>query len=78
MKRILVTGGSGLVGKSLQQIMKDAIYISSKDYDLTDIQQVEQMYLDMLPDLRYNKARLKEFSTEQKHKMENIFDAKAR
>ena len=49
MKRILVTGGSGLVGKSLQQIMKDAIYISSKDYDLTDIQQVEQMYLDHKP-----------------------------
>ena len=40
--------------------------------------EIEQMYLDMLPDLRYNKARLKEFSNEQKHKMENIFDAKAR
>ena len=36
--------------------------------------EVEQMYLDMLPDLRYNKHRLKEFSTEQKHKMENIFN----
>lgn len=37
--------------------------------------EVEQMYLDMLPDLRYNKARLKEFSTEQKYKMKNIFNA---
>ena len=36
--------------------------------------EIEQMYLDMLPDLRYNKHRLKEFSTEQKHKMENIFN----
>lgn len=37
--------------------------------------EVEQMYIDMLPDLRYNKARLKEFSKEQKYKMENIFNA---
>lgn len=36
--------------------------------------EIEQMYLDMLTDLRYNKRRLKEFSTEQKHKMENIFN----
>ena len=37
--------------------------------------EVEQMYLDMLPDLRYNKERLTEFSDEQKYKMENIFNA---
>tara|TARA_R100001163_G_C5057448_1_gene193944 strand:+ start:171 stop:1214 length:1044 start_codon:yes stop_codon:yes gene_type:complete len=37
--------------------------------------ELEQMYLDMLPDLRYNKARLHEFSKEQKYKMENIFNA---
>jgi hypothetical protein len=35
--------------------------------------QVEQMYIDMLPDLRYNKQRLLEFSAEQKHKMHNVF-----
>lgn len=34
-KKILVTGGSGMVGKSLQKIMPDAIYLSSKDGDLT-------------------------------------------
>jgi len=35
--------------------------------------EIEQIYLDMLPDLRYNKERLREFSTEQKYKMENLF-----
>ena len=43
MDRILVTGGSGLVGKHLQDILPDAIYVSSKDYDLTDLQQVRDM-----------------------------------
>ncbi len=33
----------------------------------------KQMYLDMLPDLRYNKQRFNEFAVEQKHKMENLF-----
>ena len=41
--RILVTGGSGLVGKHLKDILSDAVYISSKDYDLTDLQQVKDM-----------------------------------
>ena len=40
---ILVTGGSGLVGKHLNDILPNAIYISSKDYDLTDLQQVRDM-----------------------------------
>jgi GDP-L-fucose synthase len=35
-KNILVTGGSGMVGRSLQDIMPDAIYLSSKDCDLTN------------------------------------------
>jgi len=37
--------------------------------------EIEQMYLDMLPDLRYNKLRLREFCVEQRKKMENIFNA---
>ena len=37
-------------------------------------QNLNQMYLDMLPDLRYNKLRLKEFSKEQKNKMKNVFN----
>ena len=41
--RILVTGGSGLVGKHLKDILPDAVYISSKDFDLTDINRVDAM-----------------------------------
>ena len=40
---ILVTGGSGLVGKHLQDIIPDATYISSKDFDLTNMDRVEEM-----------------------------------
>ncbi len=37
--------------------------------------EIEQIYLDMLPDLRYNKLRFNEFAIEQQHKMDNIFNA---
>ena len=36
-------------------------------------QDLEQLYLDMLPDLHYNKLRFDEFALEQKYKMENLF-----
>ena len=35
MNKILVTGGTGMVGKHLQNRIPEAIYIGSKDYDLT-------------------------------------------
>ena len=34
--------------------------------------ELEQMYIEMLPDLRFNKERRREFSNEQKYKMENL------
>ena len=43
MNRILVTGGTGLVGKHLQGILPNAIYLGSKDCDLTDIKRVRWM-----------------------------------
>ena len=46
---ILVTGGSGLVGQHLQDILPDATYISSTDYDLTDLQQVRDMMNEEKP-----------------------------
>lgn len=49
-EKIVVTGGSGMVGRSLQQIMPNATYLSSKDYDLTKESEVSRMYLDLLPD----------------------------
>jgi GDP-L-fucose synthase len=36
MSKILVTGGSGMVGKSLKKLLPDAMYLSSKDCDLTN------------------------------------------
>jgi nucleoside-diphosphate-sugar epimerase len=32
--KILVTGGNGMVGKHLQEILPEAIYVGSKDYEL--------------------------------------------
>lgn len=42
--KILVTGGSGMVGRSLKKILPNAIYISSKDYDLTSELDVIKMF----------------------------------
>jgi GDP-L-fucose synthase len=49
--KILITGGSGLVGKYLKKILPDAIYISSKDYDLTSEDGVKRMFLKHRPDI---------------------------
>ncbi len=44
MSKILVTGGTGLVGRYLKQIMPNAQYISSKDYDLTKESDVKSLF----------------------------------
>ena len=49
--RVLVTGGSGLVGKYLQKILPDAFYMSTKDGDLTDIKFVRWMISSYVPDV---------------------------
>ena len=49
--KILVTGGSGLVARHLQDILPNATYISSKDYDLIDLQQVRNMMNEYKPDV---------------------------
>ena len=51
MNKIVVTGGSGLVGKSLRRFIPDAIYLSSKDFDLTTEVGVRNMYLKHKPDI---------------------------
>ena len=51
MKKIIVTGGSGLVGKHLQEILPNATYLSSKDCDLTDIKMVRWMISSYTPDV---------------------------
>lgn len=50
MKKILVTGGSGLLGLYLQQELPGAIYISSKDFDLTNQKDVENVFSMYKPD----------------------------
>lgn len=41
--KILVTGGSGMVGKSLKKYLPNATYLSSKDCDLTDENSVSSL-----------------------------------
>lgn len=50
MEKIIVTGGSGLVGKYLQSILPEGIFLSSSDYDLTKENDVLKMYEDHKPD----------------------------
>lgn len=48
---ILVTGGSGMVGRSLKDIIPDAIYLSSKDCDLTNPLETELLIKKHKPDV---------------------------
>ena len=50
-KKILVTGGTGMVGRYLQNILPEATYIGSKDCDLTDINRVERLWGEIKPDV---------------------------
>jgi GDP-L-fucose synthase len=52
---ILVTGGTGMVGSAIKSISDryheyQFIYISSKDYDLTNFESTEKMFLDYKPE----------------------------
>lgn len=49
--KILVTGGTGQVGRHLRELLPDAVYVSSKDYDLTSEFAVRKMIIDNKPDL---------------------------
>lgn len=49
--KIIVTGGSGLVGKYLKKYLPEAVYLSSKDFDLTTEDGVKRMYLKYKPDV---------------------------
>jgi GDP-L-fucose synthase len=49
--KILVTGGSGMVGKSLKKYLPDATYVSSQNYALTSEMQVSWMFNNIQPDV---------------------------
>ncbi len=48
--KVLVTGGSGFVGKRLKLIKPDWVYMSSKDCDLTDKQEFSDYLRHVNPD----------------------------
>ena len=50
MVKVLVTGGSGLVGQTLREILTDAVYPSSTNYDLRKEEDVIRMYCEHKPD----------------------------
>ena len=48
--KILITGGNGTVGKHLQAILPEAIYVDSKDFDLRDWLDTENLFETYKPD----------------------------
>jgi GDP-L-fucose synthase len=48
--KILVTGGTGMVGSSLKEILPSATYVSSSDYDLRIKEHARNMFIKHSPD----------------------------
>jgi GDP-L-fucose synthase len=48
--KILITGGTGMVGSAFKKILPDAVYISSKDYDLIRGSSCADMFVEHEPD----------------------------
>ena len=46
---VVVTGGSGFVGKRLKLVKPDWVYLSSKDYNLMDPDECDRMYKELKP-----------------------------
>jgi GDP-L-fucose synthase len=51
MSKILITGGNGMVGKHLQELIPNGIFLSSKDGDLTNTEYVQWVMSSYLPDI---------------------------
>jgi GDP-L-fucose synthase len=50
-KKILVTGGNGMVGRNLKQILPNPTYVSSENYNLTSENDVSKMFQIEQPDI---------------------------
>jgi GDP-L-fucose synthase len=50
-KRILVTGGTGMVGSALRELLPEAIYLSSKDGDLRDQKITNDIFEKLQPEI---------------------------
>lgn len=46
---IVVTGGTGMVGKHLKDLMPEAVYVSSTDCDLTDSRSTDYLFSSLRP-----------------------------
>ena len=46
--KVLVTGGTGMVGRAMQEIMPNATYVGSQ-YDLTKLEQTKELFLEFKP-----------------------------
>jgi GDP-L-fucose synthase len=54
--RILITGGSGLLGNALKTLLPEAMAVSSLDYDLRRIEEVHNLFQDFQPEYVYHLA----------------------
>lgn len=49
LNEFLITGGSGMVGNSFKKVLPDAIYVSSKDCNLTSQEETSDLFLKHKP-----------------------------
>ena len=57
-KKILVTGGTGLIGKYLNFFLPSAIYVGSKDFNLINENEVKNMFNEIRPNIVIHLAAL--------------------
>ena len=57
-KRVLVTGGSGLIGTYLKKYLSTASYVSSKDFNLLIESDVKKMFKEIKPNIVIHLAAL--------------------
>lgn len=57
-KKILITGGTGLIGTYLKDYLPSGIYVSSKDYNLLIENDVKQMFKEIKPNIVIHLAAL--------------------
>lgn len=48
--KILVTGGGGLLGHALKELCPEAVYVTRRDADLTDIRQTRSLFETVKPE----------------------------
>ena len=42
--KVLITGGTGMVGSAFSSLLPDGIFVGTSDFDLRDVKQVEEMF----------------------------------